>query len=158
MTATNSPAIPALLPIGSEGRIASSNWTTSWTGPRRGLPAVALAGVCIAGAFSPIGVDDGPVLCPYRFVTGGWCPGCGGTRAVRAMLRADLGHAISLNPWAALVFVQVALFVSAIAAAPVAASRLWRRHRNAVLAVNAAIAILAWFARMGFGVIPTPFS
>lgn len=35
--------------------------------------------------------------CPFHLLTGGWCPLCGGTRAVAALGRGDLGTALDYN-------------------------------------------------------------
>ena len=58
-----------------------------------GLGAVATAYV---GAVDPNRPGHYPV-CPFLALTGWWCPGCGGLRAVHALTRADLGTALHDN-------------------------------------------------------------
>ncbi|MGH3425367.1 MAG: DUF2752 domain-containing protein [Nocardioidaceae bacterium] len=36
-------------------------------------------------------------LCPFHFLTGLWCPGCGGLRAVNDLTGLDVGAAVSSN-------------------------------------------------------------
>lgn len=36
-------------------------------------------------------------LCPFNFLTGMWCPGCGGLRAVNELTQLDVGAALSSN-------------------------------------------------------------
>jgi hypothetical protein len=36
--------------------------------------------------------------CPFLFLTGLYCPGCGGLRAVHALAHGDVGAALGLNP------------------------------------------------------------
>ncbi len=36
--------------------------------------------------------------CPFHALTGGWCPGCGTTRALHELLHGDLVAAFGLNP------------------------------------------------------------
>jgi len=37
-------------------------------------------------------------LCPFRFLTGFTCPGCGGTRALHQILHGNFETAFTLNP------------------------------------------------------------
>jgi len=52
----------------------------------------------------------GPVLCPFRLVTGHPCPFCGSTRALGAMCAGDVQQAWSLNPLAVLVWLLAVTF------------------------------------------------
>jgi hypothetical protein len=45
------------------------------------------------------GVDNGPVACPFRAVTGLPCPTCGLIRAARAIARGDVATAFGINPF-----------------------------------------------------------
>ena len=49
------------------------------------------------------GFEDGPVLCPWRLITGYPCPGCGGIRAMGAISTGQFEQAWLLNPVAFLV-------------------------------------------------------
>jgi hypothetical protein len=49
------------------------------------------------------GFEDGPVLCPWRLITGYPCPGCGGIRAMGAICAGQFEQAWLLNPVAFLV-------------------------------------------------------
>ena len=49
------------------------------------------------------GFEDGPVLCPWRLLTGYPCPGCGGIRAMGAISTGQFEQAWLLNPIAFLV-------------------------------------------------------
>ena len=44
------------------------------------------------------GFEDGPVLCPWRLLTGYPCPGCGGIRAMGAISTGQFEQAWLLNP------------------------------------------------------------
>jgi len=44
------------------------------------------------------GFDDGPVLCPWRLITGYPCPGCGGIRAMSSICTGQFEQAWLLNP------------------------------------------------------------
>lgn len=47
------------------------------------------------GLFDPS--DAGPVLCPFRALTGLDCPGCGMTRALGRLARGRVGPALDYN-------------------------------------------------------------
>ena len=66
-------------------------------------PALALAAAAAAGAVLLWFVDPhqaGNPLppCPSRWLTGLFCPGCGSTRALHALLHGDLPGALAMNP------------------------------------------------------------
>jgi hypothetical protein len=48
--------------------------------------------------------------CPFRAMTGWWCPFCGGTRAVSQLVRGELASAVRFN---ALLFVSLPLLALA---------------------------------------------
>jgi hypothetical protein len=78
-------------------RIAAAGWAA-------GLAAAAL----MLRTFPPSHYAFYP-SCPIRSVTGLLCPGCGGTRAIAALLRGDLVKAWRLN---ALVVAMVPLWLA----------------------------------------------
>ena len=49
------------------------------------------------------GFEGGPVLCPWRLLTGYPCPGCGGIRAMGAISTGQFEEAWLLNPVAFLI-------------------------------------------------------
>ena len=59
-----------------------------------GAAYVAATDPATGGAFLP---------CPFRTLTGWWCPGCGLTRATHHLLRGDLTQALRYNLFVVLV-------------------------------------------------------
>lgn len=49
--------------------------------------------------------------CPFNWLTGLYCPGCGATRALHALLHGDLGKAFSMNPVFVLALPVVVLLI-----------------------------------------------
>ena len=100
------------------------------------------------------GFSNGPVLCPFRLVTGYPCPFCGTTRAVGSLLLGDVSASLALNPLG-LVFVVV---VAALAVSPVVTLRVyasakqqlqaWPLHRQVTLV--AALAAVGWLQALVF--------
>lgn len=86
---------------------------------------------------------SGPILCPYRALTGLPCPGCGLTRATHYLLRGDLATAWAYNP---LLFLAMPLAL-AFALAPLAVSEpeatRWRT-RLGWLALGLTLAFWVW--------------
>ena len=70
---------------------------------------VAAATGCIALAVLDPS-DRGPVICPFRALTGLDCPGCGMTRAVSHVVRGQVGTAVDYNALMVLA-VPVALYL-----------------------------------------------
>lgn len=62
------------------------------------LAIAGVAGVLVLRNFDP--VADGSLFpqCPFHALTGGWCIGCGMTRAMHALAHFDLPRAFSMNP------------------------------------------------------------
>jgi len=61
------------------------------------LGLAGAAGVVLVAAVNPERPGHYPV-CPTYALTGIYCPGCGGLRAVHALTHGDLGTALARNP------------------------------------------------------------
>ncbi len=89
------------------------------TPARFALVAPIACGCCLLAGAAYVAIDnpaDGGAFlpCPFRSLTGLWCPGCGLTRATHYVLRGDLVTALRFN-----------LFVMPILAAIVAGWATW---------------------------------
>jgi hypothetical protein len=63
-------------------------------------PVVVAGGTVLAVTAAVVAGHQGVALvppCPLHTVTGLWCPLCGGTRAVQALVAGDLGAAVQMN-------------------------------------------------------------
>ena len=82
--------------------------------PRRlGIVDGILAAVLIASAVLPRAlVEEGPVVCLFRRITGHPCPGCGLTRSFVAMADLRLGEAFAHHVFGPLVFLGLLVAVS----------------------------------------------
>ncbi len=124
---------------------------------RFGLGLVLTVVFAAMAAVAAMAADEGPVLCPIRRCTGGFCPGCGLTRSGGRLLRGDVAGAWAQHPYTIMALAQAA-----------ALSALWRwgsadlRRRMSsaarpLLAGNVAVLALVWLIRMAGGSIPAPF-
>lgn len=93
--------------VASLPRLAASEWI-----------AVGGAGAALGAlALSPDGIEDGPVICPFRLLTGLPCPGCGLTRAWVYVVHGQWRDAIVANPFGvALIALLIALVVAVVVA------------------------------------------
>jgi hypothetical protein len=64
---------------------------------RRGLFAVTAAGALALLATQDPASSPYYLPCGFHLLTGWWCPGCGSTRALHALVHGDLGAALRFN-------------------------------------------------------------
>ena len=70
---------------------------------------IAIAGGFAALALTPVAwLEKMPSVCLYWNLLGVHCPGCGMTRAISALLHADLNRALGYNPLVMVVFPALA--------------------------------------------------
>lgn len=114
------------------------------------LLAVASAAALIcAVSLSPEQAADGPVVCPFRLLTGLPCPGCGMTRAWVFAMHGQLRPALAANP-----FVVVALPAAIALIVGVAVAAVRRRQPPDVRPILSSLAVrLVLIAWVGFGVL-----
>ena len=113
------------------------------------------AGVLTLGALVATAADEGLVLCPFRRCTGGYCPGCGSTRAVRELVGADVAAAWAQSPWVVLAAVQAAVVL--IVAGLTGAGAVLTRAKQLALRLlwpNVALLLGIWVFRLVDGSIP----
>lgn len=98
---------------------------TGWVAPNRiWLPALLLGTAAMAVAAILMLMDPhvlGSVLpsCPFHRLTGLFCPGCGTTRALHALLHGNFALALGMNP----------LAVVAVTMMPALLWNTWHPHR-----------------------------
>lgn len=91
-----------------------------------GAEVVAAGGVVAIGAsflLSPHSIEDGPVICPFRALTGLPCPGCGLTRSWVYAAHGWWRESFAANPFglvvvAALLALAVAVVVKRVRRTP----------------------------------------
>jgi hypothetical protein len=82
-------------------------------GRRAVLLPLGVAATALVGAGYVAGVDPNVAghypTCPFLAVTGWYCPGCGGLRAVHALAEGDVMTALARNPFAVVVLGYLAV-------------------------------------------------
>jgi len=106
------------------------------------------------------GFDDGPVLCPWRLITGYPCPGCGGIRAMSSICTGQFEQAWLLNPIAFLacfVVIVWAFRITPLIKFAGKASALFRSQsfslQVVILSLVYALAWIAAVARFNSGIL-----
>lgn len=88
-------------------------------GTLRLLALVSAAALGCAVAVGPDEATKGPVLCPFRLLTGLPCPGCGLTRAWVFALHGELRQALAANPFVLVTLPAAVALVVAVCAGAV---------------------------------------
>lgn len=115
-----------------------------------------VAGSVLLGALVVTADDDaGVVLCPFRRCTGGYCPGCGGTRAARRLVHGDVAGAWAHNPWVVLLAAQVVVIGALLLFRGPSVGRTMTRLLLPLTIANGLAAISIWILRLHDGSIPT---
>jgi len=112
---------------------------------------VGAAGIAVAALVSPDVIQNGPVLCPFRRVTGLPCPACGLTRSWVQFAHLNVDDAFAAHPFGPVTFLVVAALVVAVVLRRVrghAALDLSRIARHPATLAMAAIWIVVAVARM----------
>ncbi|GAA4688149.1 DUF2752 domain-containing protein [Nocardioides nanhaiensis] len=71
------------------------------------VAGTGVAAIGVAALLSPATIDDGPVLCPFRAVTGLPCPGCGLTRSWVQLVHGDPAASFAAHPFGAVLMALV---------------------------------------------------
>ncbi len=87
--------------------------TSAVRGSSAALAAPIACGCCLLAGAAYVTVNDpsdgGAFLpCPFRTLTGWWCPGCGLTRATHHLFRGDLVQALRYNLFVVVVLAALA--------------------------------------------------
>jgi hypothetical protein len=87
---------------------------TSRPGRWTPLAAPIACGCCLAAGAAYVVANDpagGGVFlpCPFRTLTGWWCPGCGLTRATHHLLRGDVTQALRYNLFVIVIVAAISL-------------------------------------------------
>jgi len=77
-----------------------------------GLGAAALAGGGLLRQLDPSRPGSGLPPCPFHWLTGLYCPGCGATRAAHALAHFDPAGALAMNPLLVLAVPLVVLLLA----------------------------------------------
>ncbi|WP_341472741.1 DUF2752 domain-containing protein [Actinomyces wuliandei] len=102
-------AVATTGPRGAEGAGLLRGPGLAVLGALVAVPALPSVIALLTSLGRPAEEMDGPDLCVLHRTTGLWCPLCGGTRATRELLSADLSGALSYNPFAVATEVLIVL-------------------------------------------------
>lgn len=118
---------------------------------------VLMAGAVVSTLFA-LSDEDGPVLCPFRRCTGGYCPGCGMTRSSGRLVRGDVIGSWQQHPYLVLGLAQAAVVAALWRFGSGSLRAGIRAHGKRLLVANLALLIGIWVVRLFDGSIPVPFA
>lgn len=140
------PASQMAAPANRFARLISSPWR---------LVPLLIAAVLVIDAG---GTDEGAGVCVFRRCTGGYCPGCGMTRAARNLTRGEIGAAWQNHPIVVLLAIQAVIAAFIYAVARNLRARFRAPRTLAILAVvNGVLLLGIWVVRLVNGSIPRFF-
>ena len=91
------------------------------------LATGATAAAAVLSLFDPNAVDSILPPCPWHALTGLYCPGCGSTRALHALVHGDPAYAWTMNPLLVLALPALALMaLNAAGWKPRGSDRIWQ--------------------------------
>jgi Protein of unknown function (DUF2752) len=92
--------------------------------------------------------DGGPVLCPFRWLTGLDCPFCGSTRAAASLAHGQLGAALDQNAFFMIAILPAAALIWGIWLSRTRAGRPMPVVSNRVLNLSVAVVGAWWVLRL----------
>lgn len=81
------------------------------------LAGVVVAAIGVAALANPATIEDGPVICPFRLMTGLPCPGCGLTRSWVYLVHGQWHDAFAANPFGPILLLLCIGYVAAVVVA-----------------------------------------
>jgi hypothetical protein len=112
---------------------------------------LAILGVLLAAPLS----DEGPPICPFALTTGMACPGCGMTRAASALVRADVGAALTFHPLIpAVALLAVTGWAWYLLRRAGRVQAMSNHTLNSILIGTALALVAVWVARVATGTLP----
>lgn len=84
--------------------------------------------------------------CVFHLLTGLYCPGCGGTRAVRYLLKGQLGNSVQYHPL--ILYMAVIVLAEFVSAGLTKVTGKSKRHlgcEKLLIAIAVGIVLVNWF-------------
>jgi hypothetical protein len=108
------------------------------------VAATAGAGLVLSFAIAPERASGGPVVCPFRLVTGLPCPGCGLGHAFVAISHGDFAAAFAHHPFGLVAYAASVVVVLVVACELLARRTLVGRSTLARLRAPGVVLVASW--------------
>lgn len=130
-------------------RVAPNQKALDFEGAVGALSTAALAAVALGPLARVDPSRPGPVLCPFRLLTGLPCPFCGVTRSLMALGQGHVGLSLHLSPLGPIVL------AAALVLLVVTGRARWRRAPVAwpprLMVLGAALVVVSWAYQLSRG-------